>query len=198
MSCHSCHPDGHTTGRLADTSGDGSFGAPKRTLTLRGTRLTDRWAWNGQIKDLGEQVEKSLRTTLHAKNISAGQVADLTAFLHTLPPPPPLYPANENAPADFAKITRGRAIFEREACGNCHIGPLTYTSPDVYDVGFVDEKGNTKFNPPSLRGVSQGYTYFHEARVTSLETVFANYRHPHGERLPDNEISDLVRFLQSL
>ena len=29
MSCHSCHTDGHSSDGLADTLGDGSFGAPK-------------------------------------------------------------------------------------------------------------------------------------------------------------------------
>src|SRR5690606_29472947 len=38
MSCHSCHTDGHTNGQLADTLGDDSHGAAKRTLTLLGTR----------------------------------------------------------------------------------------------------------------------------------------------------------------
>ena len=28
MSCHSCHVDGHTNGLVADTLGDGSYGAP--------------------------------------------------------------------------------------------------------------------------------------------------------------------------
>ena len=36
MSCHSCHTDGHTSGRLADTLGDDTFGTPKRVLSLLG------------------------------------------------------------------------------------------------------------------------------------------------------------------
>ena len=30
LSCQSCHTDGHTNNALADTLGDGSFGAAKR------------------------------------------------------------------------------------------------------------------------------------------------------------------------
>ncbi len=41
LSCHSCHTDGHTSGKLADTLGDGTYGTPKRNLSLR-ARVTRR------------------------------------------------------------------------------------------------------------------------------------------------------------
>ena len=53
MSCHSCHPDGHTNGLLNDNLGDGNFGAPKRVLSLLGVGQTGPWAWNGGVADLG-------------------------------------------------------------------------------------------------------------------------------------------------
>ena len=71
LSCHSCHTDGHSNGLLADTLGDNTYGTPKRTLTLRGTALTDPWAWNGEVKYLHDQVRKSLEETMHAPR-SAG------------------------------------------------------------------------------------------------------------------------------
>ena len=61
LSCHSCHTDGHSNGLLADTLGDGTYGTPKRTLTLRGTVLTDPWAWNGSMQYLQDQIEKFAR-----------------------------------------------------------------------------------------------------------------------------------------
>src|SRR5262249_25769365 len=45
MSCNSCHTDGHTNGLLVDTLGDGSFGTPKRVLSLLGVRDTAPYAW---------------------------------------------------------------------------------------------------------------------------------------------------------
>ncbi|MCA9032664.1 MAG: hypothetical protein KDA66_17735, partial [Planctomycetaceae bacterium] len=38
MSCQSCHSRAHTNGRLADTFGDGTEGAPKQVPSLLGTR----------------------------------------------------------------------------------------------------------------------------------------------------------------
>ena len=53
FSCHSCHTDGHTNSRLNDSLGDGSFGAPKRVLSLLGVNDTAPWAWNGGIQQPG-------------------------------------------------------------------------------------------------------------------------------------------------
>jgi cytochrome c peroxidase len=197
LSCHSCHTDGHTNGRLADTLGDNTFGTPKRTLTLLNTRMTDPWGWNGGTKYLQDQVEKSLKETMHAPAVAAEQVTDLVSFLHTLPPPPPLEPVTED-PADRAQVERGRRAFEERGCVRCHIPPLTYSSNGVHDVGFADERGLRAFNPPSLRGVGQGYRFLHDNRAATLEEVFTRYRHKVGADIPAEELADLLRFLRSL
>jgi len=115
FSCHSCHTDGHSNGLLADTLGDGTYGTPKRTLTLRGTALTDPWAWNGSMKYLQDQIEKSLTDTMHAPSFSGEQINDLLSFLHTLPPPPPREPVHEDK-ADRDRVERGRMLFEQRGC----------------------------------------------------------------------------------
>jgi cytochrome c553 len=196
-SCHSCHAHAHSTYQLADTLGDDTTGTPKRIPTLLGTRLTDPWAWNGKQRDLSEQVRKSLETTMHAKEFSQQQISDIVAYLHTLEPPPPLQPATDN-PADKEQLIRGENLFINLGCGRCHVPPLTYTSPDAYEVGLTDEKGLTKFNPPSLRGVSQGYTFFHDGRAKSLAEVFTLHGHMLDRALSDTELADLLRFLRSL
>lgn len=196
MSCHSCHPDGHTTGQLVDTLGDDSRRTHKRVLTLLGTGATGRWAWSGKVPAVHMQVLKSLQTTM-GKRSSLREAEDIAAFLQTLPPPPPLQPASDD-PEDQAQLARGEAVFHRRGCAECHVPSLDYTSDATYDVGLHDENGMTKFNPPSLRGVSQGYSFFHDGRATHLEDVFAVHHHPRGEPIPDGELADLLRFLSSL
>jgi cytochrome c peroxidase len=197
LSCHSCHGDGHTNGLLADTLGDNTYGTPKRTLTLMNTALTDPWAWNGEIKYLHDQVQKSLLETMHSRPATADQVNDLVSFLHTLPPPPPAEPVRADE-ADRRRVERGRAIFQEHGCSHCHIPPLTYSSHETHDVGFSDERGQRRFNPPSLRGVSQGYHFLHDNRAATLEDVFTQFRHKVGDGISPTDLADLLRFLRSI
>jgi YVTN family beta-propeller protein len=196
FSCHSCHTDGHSNGRLNDNLGDGSFGAPKRVLSLLGVKDTGPWAWNGGMPDLQSQVRKSILTTMHGRAPPGEQIEALTAFLRTLSPPPPvMQPAGE---ADEAMVRRGREVCHRAGCAGCH-APPTFTSRQTYDVGLADEVGNTRFNPPSLRGVSQRGPYFHDGRAVTLEEVFTRHRHHQlTEELLTDQLADLLRFLRSL
>lgn len=191
FSCHSCHTDGHTNGLLSDTLSDGGFGAPKRVLTLLGTKDTGPWTWIGGMPDLESQVKKSILTTMRGPRAEASTVRDLTAYLGTLVPPPPI------RRAEAAAVQRGRDVFEARGCAKCH-APPTYTTPKTYDVGLRDEANNRTFNPPSLRGVSQGGPYLHDGRAATLEDVFTRHTHPGPEPLPRGELKELVRFLRSL
>ena len=109
MSCHSCHTDGQSSDGLADTLGDGSFGAPKRIPSLGGVSQTAPWTWNGSVRDLAEQVRKSLRTTMHAKLVTDEQVRDLTEYLKSLEPAPPIDWISD--PDGRSAVDRGRGVF---------------------------------------------------------------------------------------
>jgi YVTN family beta-propeller protein len=195
LSCHSCHTDGHSNSLLADTLGDGTYGTPKRVLSLRGVGDTGPWAWNGSMATLEAQVRKSIETTMHGKKPTDDQVSDLTAYLKTLPPPPSL--DRLRGRVDDEAVKRGREVFAEQACANCH-APPTYTSGKTYDVGLADEQGLKHFNPPSLRGISQGGPYFHDGRAATLADVFAKHRHQLKGDLAKTDLDDLLSFLNSL
>jgi YVTN family beta-propeller protein len=195
MSCHSCHTDGHSNGRLADTLGDGTYGTPKRVLSLLGVGDTGPWAWNGSMTDLESQVRKSIETTMHGKKPSAEQVGDLTAYLKTLPPPPSR--ARLLGRLDEPAVKRGNEVFTKQSCASCHTPP-TYTSRKTYDVGLADEAGLKAFNPPSLRGIGQGGPYFHDGRAPTLPLVFTKHRHQLKAELSNQDVNDLLEFLGSL
>ena len=195
MSCHSCHTNGHTNGLLADTQGDGSFGAPKRVLSLLGTSETKPWAWNGSMPHLAAQIHKSVQTTMRGQPIPDEDVSDLIAYIETLAPPP----TDSVLDGSVAKsaVNRGNQVFANQGCAKCHAAPR-YTSKATYDVGLSDELGNRKFNPPSLRGVRHRSAYFHDLRAKSLKDVFTRHRHQVVLPLSDDQLSDLVTFLRSL
>jgi cytochrome c peroxidase len=193
MSCHSCHTDGHTSGVNSDTLGDGDFGAPKRIPSLLGVAHTPPWGWSGNFARLEDQVRQSIDTTMQGLRPTDAQVADLVAYLRTLPAPAP---APVAAPSTGAAVEHGQRVFNRE-CARCHAAP-EYTTPRRYDVGLPDEAGNRRFNPPSLRGVGRREPLLHDGRARTLEEVFVRHKHPDGLRLAPEEVADLVSFLRRL
>ena len=85
FSCHSCHTRGHSNGLLNDNFGDDTYGAPKKVLSLLGTRDTGPWAWNGRVSRLADQVEKSIELTMRGPRLSTRQATALSAYLRQLP-----------------------------------------------------------------------------------------------------------------
>ena len=195
MSCQSCHTDGHSNQLLNDNLGDGSFGAPKRVLSLLGVGETGPWAWHGSVAELGTQVRKSVRSTMQGRELADDKVEDLVAYLRSLPPAPALGPLR--GPSDKTAMERGQGVFERNNCQRCH-APPTFTTPSIYDVGLKDEVGQNKFNPPSLRGVSQRDALFHDNRASSLVEVFTKFRHQLANELSGQDLADLIEYLCSL
>jgi len=196
MSCHSCHTDGHTNGQMNDNLSDRSFGASKRVLSLLGSRDTGPYAWNGSVPNLATQVRSSIEKTMRRDDVTLDdQIDALVAYTQSLEVPPSIDELRGRA--DAAAIERGREIFVKRACANCHAGD-NYTSPEAYDVGLVDKLGNRKFNPPSLRGVGHRGPYFHDSSGAQLEDVFAEHGHPEASSYSRDEVNDLVQFLRSL
>jgi hypothetical protein len=65
-------------------------------------------------------------------------------------------------------------------------------------VGLADERGLRRFNPPSLRGVGQGYRFLHDNRAATLEEVFTKFHHKVGKATSPADLAYLLRFLRSL
>ncbi len=196
MSCHSCHTDGHSNGQLNDNFTDRSFGSAKRVLSLLGVKDTLPLAWNGQVKTLDEQIQKSVTGTMQREDaLASDDIASLAAYLKTLEPPRSL--DELRGVRDHAAIERGRSIFTKRECGSCHVPPH-FTSPDVYDVGLGDTNGLKLFNPPSLRGLSHRDLFFHDGRANTLIDVFQKHQHPGEPDYSPEEIADLSAFLRSL
>jgi YVTN family beta-propeller protein len=190
MSCQSCHTDGRDNGQVADTLTDGGFGAPKRVTSLLGVGQTGPWGWLGTTESLEDQVKKSIETTMRGRSPSSATVDDLTAYLRSLPAP-------KTRSIDAESVVRGREIFETRKCAGCHAPPL-YTTEEKYDVGLIDEAGNRRFNPPSLRGVRARAPYLHDGRASTLADVFLQHRHPKMANWSTAEVEDLVAFLKTL
>lgn len=195
MSCQSCHGQGHSNHRVADTLGDESYGAPKRVPSLLGVGLSAPYAWNGQMPDLAAQVRKSTQTTMRGRPLADDEVAALVAYMRSLAPAPSV--DRLRGTLDETRATRGAAVF-RERCERCHAGPAR-TDGKEHDVGLTDEDGNRRFNTPSLLGVSQRDRLLHDGRHASLEDLLIHDRHPRdGLPLSESEAADLIAYLRGL
>ena len=165
-----------------------------------GTAETGPWTWNGLQGSLTTQVRQTLATTLRNGDRKVGLAThldeeSLVTYLFTLPLPPPLSAAREE-PLN-PQVLQGKLLFHKLGCNECHRPPL-FTSPDEYDVGFEDESGLRKFNPPTLHGVSQRDHFFHDGSAGSLKEVLDSAGHPDGGGLTSSQVSRLVAYLRTL
>ncbi len=199
MSCHSCHSQGHTNGQLNDNLTDDSFSSPKRILSLLGQADTTPYSWNGKFEKLEEQVFHSIRSTMATDNpIDQAMVDAIAVYVRSLPSPPSVLMARGELDEHSNYLKAGNSLFQSLGCADCH-GGTTYTSTEKFDVGLEDELGNRMFNPPSLLGISQRQSaLFHDGRANSIQDVIVKFRHQMKRELSDQELKDLVYFLNSL
>lgn len=214
MSCHSCHSHGHTSGQLNDNLTDKSFGSPKRILSLLGQAETAPYSWNGHLKDLESQVAHSINSTMAGdREADAATVADLAAYVRSLPAPPSLTEARRlkadrslNDMPHTSPTAQPSQLFRELGCVDCHSGRWM-TSSGTYAVGLADgsidesidgaEEGF--FNPPSLIGVSQRQdVLLHDGRAGSLRNFLEQHSHQLTHELTQAEVDELVAYLQGL
>ena len=197
FSCHSCHTDGHTNGLRSDTLGDEGQGAPKKVLSLLGARDSGPWAWNGGKPSLEKQIQTSLIVSMQSQMEIDDKVVSLLAeFVRTLPPPPGITAAR-GGKIDGKLLNQGRRLFDTVGCISCHSGKA-FTSEATYDVGIHDELGNQQFNPPSLRGISQRASFFHDGRAKTLRDVLKSGHHGADQQLAEEELNAIEVLLLTL
>ena len=138
----------------------------------------------------------SYETDIVLHRIISKQIQQLVSYLRSLTPPPSVASAR-GIPVEQERFQRGQALFEKKQCTQCHHTGV-YTSRASYDVGIHDDQGNRRFNPPSLRGVSQRYRLFHDNRFESLEQVLGKFQHQLAQPLTKKELSDLIYFLNRI
>jgi YVTN family beta-propeller protein len=197
FTCASCHPNGGADGLNWDLTRDG-VGNFKNTKSLLGIRDTAPYGWEGKSATLEDRVTGTLRT-LHQHEPTGTEVADLVAYLQSLPPPKP----EPVAEKDREAVARGVALFQGKArCATCH-KRAGYDDGKSHDVGTRGETDTTDaFDTPSLRGVARTAPYLHDGRAATLEEIFTRHnpeqRHGAAHLLSDDEFKDLIAYLKSL
>ncbi len=199
-SCNTCHVEGHTNGSDFDTFNDGSYGTPKKTLSLRGVTKTGPWTWHGWQKSLRSLVHDSMTKSMQGDEPTDAELDAVCAFLATLDFKPNPHRKPDGTLTLSAK--RGEGVFKAKGCDSCHAAP-NYTSPGVYVVGLeAPEDVYRGYNPPALCGVYNRSPYLHTSVARTLEEVVTLYHRPSKlTGKPDctaAELTDLIAFLKSL
>jgi YVTN family beta-propeller protein len=228
ISCASCHPDGHSDGRVWHNP-EGL----RKTPSLMGLAHTHPLHWSAD-RDEVQDFEYTIRGRLmqgagllrgamkpkrgfepiELSEDLAGRSKDLDAlavytnsFEFTLSPHIP-------APGKLSESAeRGKRLYFSAAvgCADCHSGPY-YTDSrlqkpfNLHDVGTGDpdslEKMGPKYDTPTLLGVYRTAPYLHNGKAKTLREVLTtcNPGDKHGKtsHLKAAEIDDLVAFLKSL
>ncbi len=228
IACSSCHPDGHSDGRVWRNP-EGL----RKTPAMMGLAHTHPLHWSAdrdEVQDFEYTIQGRLMQgtgflggkikpkrgfePMELNEVMAGRSEFLDAlavysnsFDFTLSPHAP-------APGKLSPAAaRGKAhFFSKEVgCASCHSGPY-YTDSSLqkpfklHDIGTgrddPGEKMGPKYDTPTLLGVYRTAPYLHHGTAKTLRDVLTtcNKEDKHGKtsHLKKDDIDDLVEFLKSL
>lgn len=91
---------------------------------------------------------------------------------------------------------RGRKVFEKFGCQECHSG-IYYTDMKSYRIGenVEFEKG---WDTPTLREVWRTAPYLFNGRAATMRDVFEKEKHGIEKKISSKEIDELVEYVNSL
>ena len=202
FACVTCHPDNHIDGVSwnLETPELGKDRVANRTL--RGIAETAPYKWNGHNPDLETQCGPRIAKFLfHSEGFNKEQLADLVAFIKSIPIPP-----NRHLAAD-GQLTlsqeRGKNIFFQKNCDNCHPPATHYTALRSFDVGTANKYDTSgMFDVPQLDRIYEKPPYLHNGEALTLEeiwTVFNNEdKHGVTSDMTKEQLNDLIEFLKTL
>ena len=189
LACASCHPEGRDDGLVWQFAEEG----PRRTQSLAGSLLSRApYHWQGTESDLKALMDDVFSNRMGGGALTRSEHMSLGPFLDRVPAPAP------PPPADPAAVARGKALFDSPdvGCTTCHSGPL-FTNHAVVDVGT-----GGAFKVPSLLGVGARPPYLHDGCAATLFDRFGacggGDAHGHTSQLTQDQIADLVAYLNSL
>jgi hypothetical protein len=193
IACAGCHAEGGEDGRVwrFDPIGD------RRTQAVHvGLKGTEPFHWDGDMTGFGMLVDEVMVRRMGGAQETDERKAALQNWLFALTPPAPIIAA------DDAHATHGRSIFEsaEAGCSGCHSGPHLTSNLSVY-VGTSDP-GHV-LQVPSLHGVGYRAPFLHNGCAVTLRDRFdpgcgGGDQHGHTSQLSDDDVSDLIAYLDSL
>ena len=197
VSCQSCHLHADTDGALHDV-GEGS---PSPTLTVRGVAGTAPYLRDGsypRVRDLDDLSHGLYRGFLRW---APSRGLTLEAYVYGLPRLPSVYDEGER---DVSRERRGLAAFVEARCPTCHAFPA-FTNLGQHPAGTMFPgvgEADDVLDTPSLLAVRWTAPFLTDGRAETLGELLREHdpaeRHGEIARLSEQELEDLIFFLESL
>jgi YVTN family beta-propeller protein len=204
ISCSTCHVEAREDGHVWNTTE-----GPRNTPSLIGKKLgqTAPFHWNGEFATVADFMIHTTRDRMGGSGPDSATAQQIMAFLESVPTPD--NPFTTQTPADV--LARGKAAFDKAACGSCHNG-TALTDNRFYDVGTYVTAGPVRdrqeflfhngLNTPSLLGIARTGPFLHDGSAPTLKARIlmgkdAN-RHGQTSALTPTEVDDLVAYVRSL
>jgi mono/diheme cytochrome c family protein len=190
IACASCHGEGGDDGHVWNFSTLG----PRRTQSLNvGLEGTAPFHWSGDMADLNMLVREVFVGRMGGVPQSDARVDALSKWLFAQ-----TAPAAPRAQNDESAV-RGKSLFESKevGCTGCHEGQKL-TNNQTVDVGTGEP-----MQVPSLIGVAYRAPFIHTGCAATLRDRFdpscgGGDKHGHTSQLDDDQINDLVAYLETL
>jgi mono/diheme cytochrome c family protein len=197
QSCSSCHPDGRADALNWDLLNDG-YGNPKNTKSLLLAHETPPAMILGVRGSAEAAVRAGLRHIHFAVHPEADAVA-IDAYLKSMQPvPSPFLVDGELGPAAL----RGRAVFQKAKCDECHTGPY-FTNLEQYYLGL--DRGLDMVRPVDTPTLIEGWRtapYLLDGRAPDMRSLLVEHndqdKHGYTSALSEAELEDLLAYLLSL
>jgi YVTN family beta-propeller protein len=202
FACITCHPDNHIDG-VAWNLETPQLGRDRvANRTLRGVAETAPYKWNGHNADLETQCGPRIAKFLfHSEGFNREQLADLVAFIKSIPLSPNRHLAADNQLSPSQE--HGKEVFFKKNCDTCHPPETHYTAKTSFDVGTGNKYDTSgMFDVPQLDRIYERPPYLHSGEALSLEEIWTMYngRDKHGvtSNMSKEDLNDLVEFLKTL
>lgn len=192
QSCNGCHPgDARTDGMNWDLQNDG-IGNSKNCKSLLYSIQTPPSMISG-IRTTAMLANRKGFTHIQFSNIDEADALAVDEYTRTLEALPSPYLVDGKL---SEKAEKGRAVFEKFGCGDCHSGPY-YTDLKMYRIGDNVEFDNG-WDTPTLREVWRTAPYLFDGRAATMRDVFAVHKHGIDKKISDKEIDELTEYVNSL
>jgi hypothetical protein len=192
QSCNGCHPiDGRTDAMNWDLMNDG-IGNPKNCKSLLYAHVTPPSMISG-IRASAEVAVHAGFKFIQFSNIPVNILEDVNTYLKALRPLPSPYLEKD---AFSVKAVKGRKVFERMRCDECHSG-IYFTDMKMHRIGEKIEF-EAGWDTPTLIEVWRTAPYLYDGRAATLKEVFSVFKHGITGKISDRDVEELVEYVNSL